>query len=51
LVPEHHRGRECGAAHRQGFDQATVGTDGNAQLSGNVVVKQGDREIRANDVQ
>jgi LPS-assembly protein len=32
-------------------DQATVGTDGNAQLSGNVVVKQGDREIKANDVQ
>ena len=32
-------------------DKATVGTDGNAQLSGNVVVKQGDREIRANDVQ
>jgi LPS-assembly protein len=32
-------------------DKATVSTDGNAQLSGNVVVKQGDREIKANDVQ
>ncbi|HVY82825.1 MAG TPA: LPS assembly protein LptD [Steroidobacteraceae bacterium] len=32
-------------------DKATVGTDGNAQLSGNVVVRQGDREIRANNVE
>jgi LPS-assembly protein len=32
-------------------DTATVGADGNAQLSGNVVVEQGDREIRANDAQ
>jgi LPS-assembly protein len=32
-------------------DSATVGADGNAALKGNVVVQQGEREIRANDVQ
>jgi len=32
-------------------DQATLGVDGNATLQGNVVVRQGEREIRANEVQ
>jgi LPS-assembly protein len=32
-------------------DQATLGVDGNATLTGNVVLRQGEREIRANEVQ
>jgi len=32
-------------------DQAVLGVDGNATLKGNVVVRQGEREIRANEVQ
>jgi LPS-assembly protein len=32
-------------------DQATLGVDGNATLTGNVVLRQGAREIRANEVQ
>ncbi len=32
-------------------DQATLGVDGNATLQGNVVVRQGEREIRANEVE
>ncbi|HEY0768187.1 MAG TPA: LPS assembly protein LptD [Steroidobacteraceae bacterium] len=32
-------------------DQATLGVDGNATLTGNVVVRQGEREIRANEVE
>jgi LPS-assembly protein len=32
-------------------DQATVGVDGKATVKGNVVVKQGDREIHADQVQ
>ena len=31
-------------------DDATLGVDGNAQLRGNVQVRQGDREIRADEV-
>ncbi len=31
-------------------DNATLGVDGNAQLRGNVQVRQGDREIRADEV-
>ena len=30
-------------------DQATLGVDGNATLKGNVVLRQGEREIRANE--
>jgi LPS-assembly protein len=32
-------------------DQATVGVDGNMTLTGNVVLRQGEREIRANQVE
>jgi len=32
-------------------DTATVGVDGNMTLEGNVVLRQGEREIRANEVQ
>jgi LPS-assembly protein len=32
-------------------DQAILGVDGNATLRGNVVLRQGEREIRANEVQ
>jgi LPS-assembly protein len=32
-------------------DQATVGVDGNMTLKGNVVLRQGEREIRANEVE
>jgi LPS-assembly protein len=32
-------------------DQATLGVDGNATLEGNVVLRQGEREIRANEVE
>lgn len=32
-------------------DDATFGVNGNAQLSGNVTVRQGDREIRAKEVE
>jgi LPS-assembly protein len=32
-------------------DKATMGADGTATLEGNVVVRQGDREIRANQLQ
>jgi LPS-assembly protein len=32
-------------------DEAELGVDGNAELSGNVIVRQGQREIRANDLQ
>ena len=32
-------------------DQATLGVDGNATLTGNVVLRQGEREIRAHEVQ
>jgi LPS-assembly protein len=32
-------------------DQATLGVDGNATLKGNVVLRQGEREIRANEAQ
>ena len=32
-------------------DAATVGVDGNMTLEGNVVLRQGEREIRANEVQ
>jgi LPS-assembly protein len=32
-------------------DKATMGVDGTANLQGNVVVRQGEREIRANEVQ
>jgi LPS-assembly protein len=32
-------------------DQATLGDDGNAMLKGNVEVRQGDREIRANELE
>ncbi len=32
-------------------DKATLGADGTATLEGNVVVRQGDREIRANQLQ
>jgi LPS-assembly protein len=32
-------------------DQATLGVDGNATLQGNVEVREGDREIRANQVE
>jgi LPS-assembly protein len=32
-------------------DQAILGVDGNATLTGNVVLRQGEREIRANEVE
>jgi LPS-assembly protein len=32
-------------------DQATLGVDGNATLTGNVLLRQGEREIRANEVE
>jgi LPS-assembly protein len=32
-------------------DQATLGADGNATLNGNVEVRQGEREIRANELE